>query len=416
MQLDNFKQLLSRSGAICKHHNDISRISGADFNVFKIVKVIEDEVRHSAFLAELLHPGGSHGQGDLFLRLFVKKFGIECFQCETATIEVEKRIGPVTETSGGRIDIFIDDKNGNHIIIENKIYANDEENQLIRYYNFRNHNLFYLTLYGSDAKDRSITSLGNGMKLESNKDYKLLSYKTDIVEWLELCQKEAVSMPLLREGIAHYINLIKFLTGESINKAMSQEIVNLISESPTNLANAKEISTNFSQAQSKIQWEFWKAIENAFIRTGIILEENKNTVTYEKVLNYYRRKDRYFGLWSLIYQNNDITIHWGCEIDSNVYLGFTIENKGIGGISDLVENSKYREIIKECDSAYNPGKYWLGWQYTRPQLNFREFNLDAVFNLADKRELEKTVLQIATKAKKDIIHVQTALNKLVGSK
>jgi len=41
------------------------------------------------------------------------------------------------KTKGGRIDIYIE-SNNKYIFIENKIYAEDQENQLLRY---RNYNL-----------------------------------------------------------------------------------------------------------------------------------------------------------------------------------------------------------------------------------------------------------------------------------
>src|SRR6266446_1112235 len=52
----------------------ISALTGEHFNVFRILGLEAAEVRtHSAFLAELLNPKGSPGQGDLFLRLFLKE-------------------------------------------------------------------------------------------------------------------------------------------------------------------------------------------------------------------------------------------------------------------------------------------------------------------------------------------------------
>jgi len=412
MELNNHRHLLSRLGTICKHHKELSRLSGADFNVFKIVKVVHDEVRHSAFLAELLNPKGSHGQGDLFLRLFVQKLGITDFQCETAVAIVEKHIGEVTETTGGRIDILIDDHHGNQIIIENKIYASDQENQLIRYHNFKNQNLFYLTLHGNDASEYSTLHNTSGVKLICGDDYKLLSYKTHILEWLELCQKEAVSMPLLREGIAHYINLIKILTGKSTNKAMEQEIVNLITESPASLANANELANNFSEAQIRIQWEFWKALKNALVNKGLTLEEDTKNATFTKVSDYYHKKERLFGLWSLIYKNEDITIHWGCEIDDCIYYGFTVERNGGGHISDKPEYHEYRKIIREHDNNYTSNQFWLGWQYAQPRLNFKAFSSEAIFDLADKSKLERTVKLIAEKVKTDIDFLIMKLNEI----
>ena len=82
---------------------------------------------HSAFLAELLNPNGSHGQKDTFLKLFTNAF---CFKekvidTTSCRIKVEDHIGLISadRTQGGRMDIVITDKHFNQIIIENKIYA-----------------------------------------------------------------------------------------------------------------------------------------------------------------------------------------------------------------------------------------------------------------------------------------------------
>jgi hypothetical protein len=414
MQLESHIQLLSRLGTICKHHRELSRLSGSDFNIFKIIKVSENELKHSAFMAELLNPNGSHGQGEIFLQLFLQKLGIENFQCKTAKVEIEKHIGPASETNGGQIDIFIEDKTGNNITIENKIYANDQPNQLIRYHNYKQQNLFYLTRFGEDAAELSTKNEKYKIELKCGIDYKLLSYEIHILEWLELCQKEAVSKPLLREGIVHYINLIKSLTGKSINKAMKNEIVSLLTENPANLKNASELYNNFIEAKISLQWEFWEALKNALIREGIVLisENDEKTVRNYKVRNFYQKKEKPYGLWSKIYHKGEISIHWGVEIYESIHIGFTIENNGKGGISDLIEYEKYRNLLNECDINYKSTQWFIGLQYIQPPLDFKAFNSDEIFNLTNKKELEKTVNTIAQKAKKDIEFVKEKLSQL----
>ncbi len=52
------------------------RRRGADCNVFQLLRMegSEDDL-HSRFIAELLNPRGSHGQGDSFLRFFLETVG-----------------------------------------------------------------------------------------------------------------------------------------------------------------------------------------------------------------------------------------------------------------------------------------------------------------------------------------------------
>lgn len=101
---------------------------------------------------------------DAFLREFIKISDIDTeLDTKEATVETEYSIGYKNNdsTEGGRIDIFVYDNKKNAIIIENKIYAGDQKNQLLRYYNyaFKNKfkfNIIYLTLYGDAASEDSV--------------------------------------------------------------------------------------------------------------------------------------------------------------------------------------------------------------------------------------------------------------------
>lgn len=124
--MGNVKQLLEKINVITRHHKELIRLSGENFNLFKILGLVSDEVKvHSAFIAELLNPKGSHGQDDIFLKLFLNHFCIKEFDTASAKIEVEKSIGMKTDTTGGRLDIYVSDQKGHDFIIENKIYAGD---------------------------------------------------------------------------------------------------------------------------------------------------------------------------------------------------------------------------------------------------------------------------------------------------
>ena len=60
-----------------KYH-EFTYVPSAQFDVFSILGFEADEVRtHSAVLAALLNPQGSHRQGDAFLKLFL---GLDAFK------------------------------------------------------------------------------------------------------------------------------------------------------------------------------------------------------------------------------------------------------------------------------------------------------------------------------------------------
>lgn len=212
---------------------------GENFNIFNVLGLTSDETRtHSAFIAELLDPNGSHGLGNQFLQSFVDT--IDClkswnFDTKSAKVHKELSIGGKNEdcSEGGRIDIAVE-SNGKAIIIENKIYAGDQEKQLVRYYNYGTKNysngirLLYLTLNGDDASEYSHE------KLVVNEDYYAIAYNHEISYWLQRCIEFSARHPLVRETLIQYQNLINQLTMNSMDKNSQEELLKLMSD-PKNI-------------------------------------------------------------------------------------------------------------------------------------------------------------------------------------
>ncbi|WP_405606235.1 PD-(D/E)XK nuclease family protein [Polaribacter sp. Asnod1-A03] len=415
------KRILKRVAEISNKYEQLNKISGNGFNVFDVINVTTNEVRlHSKFIAELLNPKGSHGQGDVFLRHFVDQFKIQ-IDTESATVYVEKYIGVVTEVTGGSLDIFIADKKGASLTIENKIYAGDQDNQLLRYYNYSNTNVFYLTLFGNSPSKKSYINtkadpktIRGKTKLDTKKDFQLLSYKYDITDWLITCRKEAVELPLLREGITHYINLIKILTGQSGSNKMNTEIRDYIVSSSENLKQAALIEENMITAKVKIQWLFWQSLKEKMIANGLEVIE-KGSVSWQNVNNYYtksRNRDLYYGFWVKLFEKDNISIHFGIELEQSIYYGFTLEENRKGGISNLEKFAEFKNLVSEINPNYTNNQAWLGWRHTEEKLNFRAFNTDAIFNLADRKLLEKTTETISKNILADINALKIKLENI----
>lgn len=218
------------------------REEGEFFNVFNTIGLRTEEVRlHSAFIAELLNPKGSHGLSHRFLQAFLEVIEISdgyinyC-QCEQNDI-VERVIGPVNDmgTEGGRIDIIIED--GNHaVIIENKIYASDQKNQMLRYNNYakkefpNGYKLVYLSLDGHEPDD---CSLGKD-------EYKVISYEKEIVEWLEKCYTISEGKPLVQSVIKQYSELVKQITNTDMDTKYREELLSIML-SPENTIAVSEV-------------------------------------------------------------------------------------------------------------------------------------------------------------------------------
>ena len=181
------------------------------------------------------------------------------FETENAKVHVECYIGVISEDkkSGGRIDILIeDDKDkGNAIIIENKINAGDQEYQLLRYNNFakdiyKNYKLLYLTKDGGEASEYSTG--------KENFKYQCISYRNNILPWLECCEQAAVRHPLIRETIHQYIINLKEILN-IMEKNTQDELINSLVEKKENILSALFLKNNLGE----IQYKMW---ENVFIK------------------------------------------------------------------------------------------------------------------------------------------------------
>ena len=413
--MQKLQNLLDKTGSIVNKNNQILDATGGRFNIFKVIGVTTAETRlHSAFLNELLDTSGSHGLKDKPLKAFIRLCLDDEFDFQTtnARSKTEHYIGVKTETTGGQIDIIVRDNEYRAIIIENKIYAGDQEFQMLRYYNhsksYKSSRLIYLSLDGKFPPEFS-----TGGKLF---DCKMLSYKFDIINWLKECKQLAVDFPLVREAISHYINLIKQLTNTSSMDEMNKEIVAMVMQSSENMQNAFELGKTLTDVKIKMQWEFWKQLEKSLEEKGLKVKiEDAKQVKHWKVEKYYapRNKEIHFGLWVEIYNQNGITLHWGCEILDNIYFGFTLEKNGKGGISNNEESKPYRQIINACDERFDQTHVnWLGWKHTTPILNFSVFGDKEIFNLVDKAHLGKVTNQIAEKAVSDIAFIQKQLKEI----
>lgn len=225
-------ELLRFTRTHLRHHETLMRATGGHFNLFQIIGIGHYEVRtHSPILAELLNPKGRHGQGAVFLKLFMKKVGIheDSFTAKDSKVTTEYHIGTKTENNGGRIDIVIEDVECRKILIENKIFAGDQENQLTRYSNFDpKARLFYLTLFGANPTNLTSDQVRNHR-------CECISYKDHIHDWLNACRKEAACLPGIREILSQYIALIEELTNQSTTKEMDTMLIAEITGSSENL-------------------------------------------------------------------------------------------------------------------------------------------------------------------------------------
>ncbi|MCY6410909.1 PD-(D/E)XK nuclease family protein [Acinetobacter sp. VNH17] len=211
-----------------------NKAKGEYFNLIKIMGMATSEVHtHTPIIADLLNPKGSHGQGSIFLKIFVEYFSLN-FDIDTKVIvEREKR------ERKDQIDILI--RNDHQImIIENKIYASDQSKQLNRYYSYciaknKQPILIYLSLLDAQPSKKS---LGHILRNEEDGcyylngditqpvDLSILNYQNDLLGWLSEIEQYLNDQTNILAAIQQYKNLVLQMTGNIMsNKSAIKELL-----------------------------------------------------------------------------------------------------------------------------------------------------------------------------------------------
>ena len=134
-------------------------------NIFQILRITKNEIRHSNFLSWLLDPNESHKLGDIFLKRFLREvFSSEKFdQIDQIDVEGMDLSKVEIEREWKNIDILIKLENV-VVCIENKVLSKEHSNQLKRYKEiienqFPNHDktFVYLNPEGYDSENESET-------------------------------------------------------------------------------------------------------------------------------------------------------------------------------------------------------------------------------------------------------------------
>lgn len=338
-------ELLTFTATQQRHAEALAQATGEHFNIFRILRVGHLEVTtHSPILAELLNPKGSHCQGATFLRLFLARFEVRDFDAETATVNLEYHLGRITDKSGGRIDIVVKDSRGATIFIENKIYAGDQDNQMMRYSAANPQaELFYLTLDGREPSNcREMSKL------------RCISYGAEILAWIKDCRKEVACVHTVREILSHYIHLVQELTHQNTSTVMNQELIKAVLE-------------------NEVSFLAYSALRNATpdIRTAILntLFERLDVVAKDLSLQLERsiqdpgHKDGGFYFSTPELQANNLRI--GFEFDSGGYHAFFFGFKYINSVDPTLDCAITRRIhalfTSEFGRAQDTTIWWATW-------------------------------------------------------
>ena len=344
-------------------HNEFKRAYNKqlafDFNMLNFFSVGENKV--SEILAFFLNEKKSHGQGDIFLKEFLKILNREDLDTSGAEIKCEKVI-----TNERRIDVYIKLKE-TIIAIENKLEAVDQKNQLKDYSDFlrRKTGGKYLLLYlNKKGADPNVNSIGEKEreKLIVSENLKIIGYRKDIFplldKWISICQADNVSYFI--KQFKQYLDVELF--GNKTLK-MTENLKKLI------LSNKKEVQ-ELIKAYNEIENSVHKRLKkitqeisnsNYTIEGDIKLEKKWVSYPSEKRKRVYK-----FGLskgqnkiWIQIVQDGlDIYInhYWQNTCDSlfiSIVEGFQFDKKEMKtDLSNELIVEEFKEQIKKANEVF----------------------------------------------------------------
>lgn len=399
MQEQDF-QILNKLDGLCAEFDKIKTIENIKVNIFDAVGMERQEVKHSAFIAWLLDPCNPHGLGNRFLAEFCRFLfvndsitvqqrninalalgGVRDFNSLTDFIN-DKKLEVYRERvlvdSESRIDIYIESKaTKTAIIIENKVFTDNHDDQLHRYieqlntYSKAKQNLIerrifvYLTPLGTPPDDRQEHNEAHNM-------YCLLSYKTilNIIERVkQYCAEDRVLF--LMED---YISMVK---------------KNILKEDEKVRAKCREI---FREYEKEIELLLRYNSDNA---NEIIKYCKEKLIEKLQAVVTFKDSDKYFEFYTpameeafakrgeQIRDNNILKLRVYLSAQKpDIAIGFGLQKGG----NEIVWSGVQTDIINNiAPNKTNSGKYLTLKNFTLLKADRRELDFEEVRNDVEKQ-------------------------------
>lgn len=289
-EINWFKMALQKIEKISERHRLADEIIGHKFNIFQLIRAGHEEVQvHSRFLGALLNPQEKHFMGRQFLELFLNEIVNPVAKKHHFIAQADFKLFIEKHIEKGNVDLCLESNNPNQtVIIENKIWAADQDKQISRYVQYakertpdpNNRVVLYLSLFGKPPSDQSI----NGT---SKDEYAIISYRDHIIPWLEKCLILSMNKPYLRENINQYLDLLKQLTYKP-EASMQNEVKEFLKKNINTSAikHIHELTKAIDQIQDEMGAYFYLEILSKFKdREDLSVESNEIKFTCELIRN-----------------------------------------------------------------------------------------------------------------------------------
>lgn len=369
----------------------IEKATGGNFNIFEITNMTHKEVHICQVIKELIDPKGSHCQGNIFLKLFVKhvlklkhEFSDEIYSKTVVTAE-----HIIDENR--RIDIYIKAGDKFAIPIEAKIWAGDQYEQCHDYYEYAKEAgtekviLYYLTCDGHMPSEEST----KGMTPSEIDSIQLITFRDEIIIWLEECLKlpSIIRMPSIREIMMQLIDALKRLTGQASDE-VEMEIRKMIN-SKDMFKSADQLTNVISEMKEEIIDKFFNVIDKRISETyGLSRIQNK--YDFDKVTAKSRNnRGICYSLGKLNGKKYDLGLR--IALGTYPYAEFCLLEKGEIYWEDCSKIVKQNDIVSyKMDSDYSSiaWKFLIEDEDARPNL---ESHNDAYYGLIEEECFNSTV-------------------------
>ena len=205
------------------------------------------------------------------------------------------------------------------------------------------------------------------IKTSSKDIYTPISYKENIIAWLEECKKVAVNKPIIRETLTQYIHLIKKLTNTNINSEMDRELLELFIKDKEDFIAFKNIKNLDIYKIHKIILEKLKPT------LELIAKDNSITLSYDEIEKQWTEdmKDHKHDIYPRFYFHSpnlngdriricfEFYVEKKSTIASRFCFGFFYHPPSSERPNDRLNNKKLKEEFENVFVGGWSHPYWL---------------------------------------------------------
>lgn len=336
------------------------------FNIFRVMFKLHDEkYLHSRFISFLLDPNGSHGQGTRFLALFLEVMGVSNYSLDGVTVNPnEQNRGEIHN-----IDILINNKYKQAIIIENKVFAKDQTKpeeediylkyQLSRYY-------YKLAIEPTNDKHEVVSIMYltiNGKYPEYYEHFPedvkgLLDKKdhlSDIAKWLDLCLNSLSEESDLKRSIEHYKQArFEFLNDVKLALKLKEITEKNYEESKKFWhAESKDIDVKYHTIKDQFKHIKWHIVYEFYVKLKEVIEVTFGTkvedIDKEQVTKLTHSDNK--AITVLVF-DVDNTSYYVCNDSNGFSIGRNVKEKSSTDFKPLFKEKRYEYFDFSEDTVF----------------------------------------------------------------